>query len=369
MDEVGITIIGAGVVGLAVAAELSKDFENIVVLEKHEKFGQETSSRNSEVIHAGIYYPHGSLKAELCVEGAELLYRYCEARGIPHDRIGKLIVAVDDAESGSLEEIYKRGLANAARELRLIDSHEVRRLEPAVNATRAVHSPHTGIIDSHALMAGLHHEAKAAGVMFSFGSEVTVIEHTARGFVIGIAGEDYRFLSRIVINSAGLGSDHIAALMGIDIDDAGYRLRPCKGSYFSYQKRSPVKMLVYPVPHHDLAGLGVHATLDLGGRLRFGPDTEYVDHLDYTVDTKKADAFYEGARKIIQGLDRDAFVPDMAGIRPKLAGEGVRDFVIAHEAARGLEGAINLVGIESPGLTACLAIARIVARIVGEVSA
>ncbi|MGE5237540.1 MAG: NAD(P)/FAD-dependent oxidoreductase, partial [Chloroflexota bacterium] len=319
MDEIEVTVIGAGVVGLAIAAEVSREAESVVVLERHEKFGQETSSRNSEVIHAGIYYPEGSLKARLCVEGADLLYRYCEARAIPHKRIGKLIVAVDENEITDIEKLYEKGIANGAKRLRIMDSREICGLEPEVNARLAIHSPHTGIIDSHSLMSTLYHEARAAGVTFSFNSEVTEIEKTAGGFIIGIAGEDYRFLSRIVINSAGLGSDHVAALMGIDVDEAGYRLKPCKGSYFSYQKRSPVKMLVYPVPHHDLAGLGVHATLDLGGRLRFGPDTEYVDLLDYCVNNEKADSFYEGARRIIRGLDRDAFVPDMAGIRPKLA--------------------------------------------------
>lgn len=367
MDEVGITIIGAGVVGLAVAAELSWRGDDIVVLERHHAFGQETSSRNSEVIHAGIYYPEGSLKARLCVEGADLLYRYCEAHSVPHRKLGKLIVAVDQEETGGIEALYRRGIRNGAKGLQLIDRAEVRELQPMVNARMALHSPYTGIVDSHSLMSALYREARGSGVTFSFDSDVTVIEKTGKGFIIGIADDDYRFLSRVVINAAGLGSDRVAALMGVDIDAAGYRLSPCKGSYFSYQRTSPVTMLVYPLPRHDLTGLGVHATLDLGGRLRFGPDAEYVERLDYGVNSGKADVFYESASRIIRGLDREAFVPDMAGIRPKLGGEGVRDFVIIHEKDRGLEGAVNLVGIESPGLTACLAIARHAGTMVREI--
>ncbi|OGW33212.1 MAG: hypothetical protein A2X59_04190 [Nitrospirae bacterium GWC2_42_7] len=360
METVRITIIGAGVVGLAIAAELSKKYDEIILIEKHEKFGQETSSRNSEVIHSGIYYPTDSLKAKLCVEGRPLLYKYCEKNSIPCLKTGKLIVASDEFHIARLEELIEQGKQNGVADLRILGKDEIHKMEPEVNAVAALYSPDTGIVDSHSLMKNLFNEAGSSGVTFSFGSEIDQIDMDKEGYVIGIKDDDYKFRSKIVINSAGLSSDHIAGLAGIDVDTAGYRLKYCKGSYFSYAKRSPVNMLVYPVPHKDLSGLGVHATLDMGKRLRFGPDTEYVDSLDYTVDAKKRDVFYENAAEIIKGLDKGSFVPDMSGIRPKLQGPGekTRDFVIADETAKGFPGLINLIGIESPGLTASLAIAK-----------
>jgi L-2-hydroxyglutarate oxidase LhgO len=364
MDEVEVTVIGAGVVGLAVAAELSKKYGGLVVLERHDAFGQETSSRNSEVMHAGIYYPEGSLKARLCVEGIELLYEYCRRNSVPHSRLGKLIVATEESELEGLNDLLLKGRQNGVEGLSIIDGRGICRIEPAVTARAAILSPNTGILDTHSLMKQLYNSASSSGAIFSFGSEVGSITGERGGYVIGLKGEDYRFYSRAVINSAGLSSDRVAELAGMDVDAAGYRLRYCKGSYFSYGKASPVKMLVYPMPRKDLAGLGVHATLDLGGRLRFGPDSEYVDHIDYMVEDSKRDGFYESAGKFIKGLDREAFVPDMAGIRPRIKGEGVQDFLIRHEAERGLEGFVNLIGIESPGLTASLSIARYVRGIV-----
>jgi L-2-hydroxyglutarate oxidase LhgO len=367
MDEVAITIIGAGVVGLAIAAELSKTYDGIVMLERHEKFGQETSSRNSEVVHSGIYYPKGSLKARLCVEGADMLYEYCENHSVPFDKPGKLIVAVDETEVPELLRCFNHGIENGVGGLRIIEKDEIASMEPLVNGHIAIYSQGTGIIDSHSLMKQLFNIAESQGVLFSFGSCVNFIERRGEGYVIGVENDEYKFFSRQVINSAGLFSDRIAGFAGIDIDSAGYRLRYCKGSYFSYAKASPVKRLVYPIPHQDLTGLGVHATLDLGGRLRFGPDTEYVESLDYTVDAKKKDVFYKGASKIIRGLEKDAFYPDMSGVRPKIKGEGIKDFVIRHEFDRGLPGFINLIGIESPGLTSCLSIARYVEDLISEI--
>lgn len=364
MDKVKITIIGAGVVGLAIAAELSQEYDDIVVLEKHEKFGQETSSRNSEVIHSGIYYPPNSLKAELCVDGARLLYEYCEKYSIPHSKLGKLIVASDESEVTDLQELYDTGLNNGVKGLTLIEKDEINKMEPHVNATDALYSPNTGIIDSHSLMSHLHRVANASRVLFSFNTEVNFIEKQKNGYVIGIKNDSYKFVSSLIINSAGLSAGHIAAIAGIDIDKADYKLSHCKGSYFSYAKKPPIKMLVYPVPHKNLSGLGIHATLDLGGRLRFGPDTEYVDAIDYKVDAGKRDIFYESAKKNIKGLDKEALNPDMAGIRPKIKGEGIKDFVIKHESDRGMEGFINLIGIESPGLTASLSIAKYVNSII-----
>jgi len=367
MDNVNITIAGAGVIGLSIAAELAKKYEDIVVIERHETYGQEISSRNSEVVHAGIYYPEGSLKAVLCVEGARLLYEYCGSHDIPHRRTGKLIVAVDQSEETVLQDLYRKGTSNGVEGLSLLEKEDVLRREPAVKALSALHSENTGIIDVHSLMKQLYADALSGGVLFSFGSEVNMVDKQEKGFVVGIKEDDYRFGSRIIINAAGLGADSIARLAGIDIEKEEYALQYTKGSYFSYEKSSPVNTLVYPVPHEGLKGLGVHATLDLGGRLRFGPDAEYVEELDYTVDMRKRDTFYEGASRMIQGLDRNAFAPDMAGIRPKIKGKGVKDFVISHEADKGLKGFINLTGIESPGLTASLAIGKHVAEMVRSI--
>jgi L-2-hydroxyglutarate oxidase LhgO len=366
MDQTEVTVIGAGVVGLAIAAELARAGREVVLLERHPTYGQETSSRNSEIIHAGIYYPPGSLKAALCVEGAARLYRYCEDREIPHARLGKLIVAAAEPEIPILESLLARGQANGVRDLRLLDRAETRALEPCARAVAGLHSPHTGILSVHGLMAQLYREGKAAGVLFAFGGEVDFLERRGDGFVVGLAGQDYRMLSRVVVNAAGLASDRVARMLGIDIDADGYRLQYCKGCYFVYQKPSPIRRLVYPVPHDDLKGLGVHATLDLGGCLRFGPDVEDVAELDYDVPAGKQDFFRRSAACLLDGLVPEAIVPGMAGIRPKLAGSGVRDFLIRHEADRGLPGAINLVGIESPGLTGCLAIAARVKELAAE---
>ncbi len=362
MDEVDITVIGAGVVGLAVAAELSRLRRSIVVLEKAETYGRETSSRNSGVIHSGIYYPSGSLKARLCKEGADLLYDICRAGSIPHRRTGKLIVAADQSELAGLEALYETGKRNGLKDFRVLGKGAIREMEPAVNAAAGIHLPNTGIIDVHALMKHFYNEAAARHVLFAFGSEVDRIEKDRAAFTVGVRQEQYQFSSRVVINCAGLASDRVAAMAGLDIDKLEYRLRYCKGSYFSYAGPSPVRMLVYPLPHETLAGLGVHATIDLGGRLRFGPDVEYVDVISYSVDPAKRDLFFEGAGRIIPGLDKEAFHPEMAGVRPKLQGPGepVRDFVIADETRNGLPGLINLIGIESPGLTAAPAIARMV---------
>jgi L-2-hydroxyglutarate oxidase LhgO len=388
MEEVNITIIGAGVIGLAIASELSERYEDIIVLERHNSFGQEISSRNSEVVHAGIYYPEGSLKARLCVdsevvhagiyypegslkarlcvEGMERLYKACERFSIPHKITGKLIVATGQEELNALETFFKKGKENNVKCLSMLDKNDAKKIEPDTNAIAAVYSPNTGIIDSHSLMKHFLNKASAKGVIVAYNSEAAIIDKEKDAFIVGIKEEDYRIKSRVVINCAGLSAHHIASLAGIDIHKNRYGLKLCKGSYFSYAKPSPVKMLVYPVPNKELTGLGIHATLDLGGRLRFGPDTEYVDAIDYEVDIDKRDKFYEGASRLIPCLDKDAFIPDMAGVRPKLYGKGepVRDFIITDEWDNDLAGLINLIGIESPGLTASMAIAREVGRII-----
>ena len=288
-----ITIIGAGVVGLAIAEELSRHYKEILLLEKNESQGQETSSRNSEVIHAGIYYPEGSLKASLCVEGRKLLYEACEKRGIPYKRIGKLIVATNPDEEESLQGLQAKAQNNGVDDLLFLSGRVVHSLEPDVMASAGLLSPSTGIIDSHSLMRALLAGATDNGVTAVFRScrhgralrrqSATNWRSTTANILVA---------SRVVVNCAGLQSDCVAALPGIDVDLEGYRLKLCKGSYFAASPAPRIRHLVYPVPTPKHEGLGVHATLDLGGRVRFGPDVEYVDVVDYRVDEGKRDAFH-----------------------------------------------------------------------------
>ncbi len=360
-----LAIIGAGVVGLAIAARLSERHPNIVVLEKNKKYGMETSSRNSEVIHAGIYYRPGSLKATLCVEGREELYHLCKNYGIPHTQITKIISAGSPEELPKLEEI----LANAAKngvELRILDSRETQSLEPNIKTYGSLFSPRTGIISAHALMDYFFHSAENRGATLQHQCEVVAIDRRPGEYVITVneSGLTNTFSAEKVVNAAGLSSDRIAAMAGIDIDKAGYRLHYCKGSYFSISssKAKLISRLVYPVPTKD--SLGVHALLDLGGRLRFGPDVEYLDRneLDYSVSNEKRSLFLQSIQKILPTVCDEDIMPDMCGIRPKLqleSGLG-QDFIIVHEKESGLEGFVNLIGIESPGLTASPAIARYV---------
>ncbi|MBN2372216.1 NAD(P)/FAD-dependent oxidoreductase [bacterium] len=369
MDKIGITIIGAGVVGLAIAAELSRKYTDIVIVEKNDSFGQETSSRNSEVIHAGIYYPVDSLKSKLCIEGLNYLYEICEKASIPHRRIGKLIIATEDSELEHLEMLFEKARSNGLSELRLLDKKEIQKLEPNTNAIAGIYSPKTGIVDSHSLMGYFVNVAKSAGAEIVYNSEVDLLAKENPAFVVGLKEDQYHYQSRIVINSAGLYSDKISSLAGLDIVRLKYRLHLCKGDYFCYAKASPVSMLIYPLPPETCVGLGVHATLDMGSRLRFGPDHKYIDKIDYKVDPEKAGQFYDAAIKIIPNLERDAMVPDMSGIRPKIQGPGdsFRDFIIKDESDRGLNGLIDLIGIESPGLTACVAIAKMVMKMVEDI--
>ena len=365
MDSTKITIIGAGVVGLAIAAELSKKHKDIVLLEKETSFGQGTSSRNSEVIHAGIYYPKGSLKAKLCVEGSKLLYKYCQQHDIPHKRVGKIIVAINDGEVGQLAELMKKAELNWVRDLRYMMGPELAKFEPGVKGVKALYSPNTGIVDSHKLMNALEKEAVGNGCVLAYGSQLTAIQKESDGYVLSINGEP-SLKTEVLINSAGLYADQIAAMAGIDIVKEKYRLHLCKGEYFSYTKPSFIKHLVYPVPSHDITGLGVHSVVDLAGGLRFGPNIQYVDKIDYTVDPAHRPAFWKDVVGLFPQIKEEDLAPDQAGMRPKLQGpgEGVRDFVIREESRLGLPGLINLIGIESPGLTACLAIGEYVRNLV-----
>ncbi|OGC25322.1 hypothetical protein A2291_02820 [candidate division WOR-1 bacterium RIFOXYB2_FULL_42_35] len=368
MDKVDITIIGAGVVGLSLAATLSDDRKSVFVLEKHSAFGQETSSRNSEVIHAGIYYPPGSLKAKLCVEGNQLLYDLCQQYNIPCQKLGKLIVATNQTEVICLEAILAKAKKNGVRDLKIISAAEVKKLEPNVAGLAAIYSTSTGIIDSHALMKHFEIEAKAKGAEISYSCEVVGVQKIAFGYevMVGNNGDEFSFFSEVVINSAGLESDTLASYVGLEVEKLGYDLKYCKGDYFSvgHGKSKSIKHLVYPVPEVKGAGLGVHATLNLQGELRLGPDATYINSrdLNYDVDPNKATAFYESAKKILPFVELEDLRVDTSGIRPKLQGqgEGVRDFVIQDEKEQGLPGFINLIGIESPGLTASPAIAEYV---------
>jgi len=368
MDEVNVTIIGAGVVGLAIAAEAAGRVEDIVVLEQHDSFGRETSSRNSEVIHSGIYYPPGSLKTKLCIEGSQRLYALCEQYALPHKKLGKLIVATQDSELPALEKLYGTGIANGVSGMRMLDKREAETFGSNFKALAAIHLASTGIIDSHSLMKHFAGHSQEKGATIAYNSTVSAIEPSAGKFLVTVEQDGYTFASRVIVNCAGLCSDAVASMAGIDCEKNSYKLHYCKGSYFSYAKRYPMPLLIYPVPHQELTGLGVHATVDLGGRLRFGPDTEWVETIDYNVDESKRDEFFLSASHLFCDLDKNAFTADMAGVRPKLSGPGekVRDFIITDESKNGLPGLINCIGIESPGLTSSPAIARMVADMIVE---
>lgn len=369
--EVNVAIVGAGVVGLVAAAEVSARFKGVLIFEKNITFGTETSSRNSEVIHAGIYYPPGTLKARLCVEGRLLLYEYCSRHGIPHRKIGKIIVASDDEETAHLEALRQRARDNGVGNLSLLSEGEVKRLEPNIRARAGLLSPSTGILSAHGFMDFLYRKARENGADFLFGAEVIGIEKSGPGYAVRVRDSEgvSKVTARAVINAAGLSSDRIAGLAGIPIDEVGYRLHYCKGNYASLSSRwrGNVSRLVYPPP--ERTGLGVHLTIGLDGRMRLGPDTRYVETVDYRVDEGIERGFFAAARKFLPFLEPQDVRPDFAGIRPKLQGpdEVFRDFIIAHEKGRGYPGFINLIGIESPGLTASPAIGRMVAQMVREI--
>jgi len=289
--EVNIAVIGAGVVGLAVAEELSAQFDDVVVAEQHHSFGQETSSRHSGVIHAGIYYPPGFMKATFCREGNRLLYERCETKKIPYEKVGKLIVAVNDDEVGELAVLKDRAVSNGVDDLVVLSKRQIQALEPEVRAKEGLFSPSTGIVDAHILIRSFYITATSNGAMVVFNSAVTAIEYTGTSYEVEINGGEYRFRTKVIVNCAGLQADTVAARVGIDIEKEGYRLKYCKGNYFSASPAPRITHLVYPVPYRKAEGLGIHATVDLGGRIRFGPDVEYVDRIEYAVDEDRQEAF------------------------------------------------------------------------------
>lgn len=367
MADTPLTIVGAGVVGLAVAARVARRFPDTVVLERHDRPGSGASSRNSEVIHAGLYYPKDSLKARLCVRGNRLLYEACEAHRIPCRRTGKIVVAMAEGEEPEIERLHAQGQANGA-ELERLTGDGCRALEPHVPATTGLLSPTTGIVSAHGLMDALLHQALEGGALLQARAELVGLERRDRDYRLTVRSPDgvEEVTSERVVNAAGLHSDVVAALAGLDIDAAGYRIHWWKGSYFAVSgaKAGLLSRLVYPVPTD--VSLGVHAVLGLDGRVRFGPDAEYIPdrRLDYAVDEERRAEFGEAVRRLVPQISDQDLSPDLAGIRAKLQapGEGFRDFVVAEESERGLPGLVNLMGIDSPGLTSSLALAEEVER-------
>ena len=369
--DTDVVVVGGGLVGLASAAALAAAGRSVVLVERNAALAREVSARNSEVIHAGIYYPEGSLKAEFCVAGRRALYERCEKLGIPHRKLGKLIVATDDDELAALEILLERAHANGVPEVAFIDQREVRRREPAVRAVGALDSPVSGIVDAHALCLSYAAEAERDGAVLVMQTEVREIERCAGGYrLTALSGDGERHVisACAVVNAAGLASDAVAECAGFDVDARGHRLHRCKGDYFSLAPGAAVRVerLVYPVPAG--AGLGVHVTLDLAGRIRFGPDAEYVQEIRYDVDPAKAADFAAAIRRYLPAVKSEWLQPDFAGVRPRLAGpdEAFRDFVVVEESAAGWPGFVNLIGIESPGLTAAPAIAARVVQLLAD---
>lgn len=373
LEKADITIVGAGVIGLSVAAQLADSRRQVYVLERNERFGLETSSRGSEVIHSGIYYPPSSLKATTCVKGNALIYELCDKYRIGCKQLGKLIVATNNREVGELEALLGRGRENGVEGLKMLSRREIKALESNIEALAGILSPFTGIVDSYGLMRYFLGKAQEGGANVVYKSEVVGIEKVNEGYKVTVAEDSgfSAFKTAVVINCAGLSSDRVAALAGVDIIESGYELHYCKGEYFSVErgKSGLVRRLVYPVPETKGAGLGIHVTLNLEGRMWLGPNARYLDSIDYTVDEAQRVPFAHAVRRFLPFIEPEDLEPEMAGIRPKLQGPGddFRDFVIAEESRKGLSGLINLIGIESPGLTSAPAIAKLVGGMVREI--
>ncbi len=361
-EHVNAIVIGAGVVGLAVARELAQCGKEVIILEANQAIGMGTSSRNSEVIHAGIYYPQNSLKARLCVEGKHLLYDFCDSHGVPYKKLGKLIVATSDSQVDALHSIREKAAQNGVDDLVWLDQDSVQKKEPNLNAKAALLSPSTGILDTHAFMLALQGDAEDHGAMLALNSPVLRGEVTQNGITLEVGGDMPMTISAdLVINSAGLNAISLAR----EINGMDKELIPndyyCKGNYFSLGCKAPFSHLIYPVPEN--AGLGVHLTLDMGGQARFGPDVQWLedgDNIDYNVDPARGEKFYDAIRRYWPDLQDGDLYADYSGVRPKIQrpGEEARDFLIQGPQDHGILGFINLFGIESPGLTSSLAIAQ-----------
>ncbi|MCH7822395.1 MAG: NAD(P)/FAD-dependent oxidoreductase [Proteobacteria bacterium] len=353
-EKLDCVVVGAGVVGLAIARALTLAGRDVVVLEAEARIGMHSSSRNSEVIHAGIYYPEHSLKARLCVRGRQLLYHYCAERNVGHQRIGKLIIATCEDELDQLHKIQQQGLKNGVDDLRTLDAGEIGEIEPNVQCVAALFSPSTGIVDSHALMLAMQADIEAQGGELVLNSAVANLKSAEHGLRFESGGAV--FACKTLVNSAGLGAVELV------VSDFPGLLQQhlAKGHYFAYAGKSPFKHLIYPVP--AAGGLGIHATNDLGGTVRFGPDLTWVESVDYGFDKNRKPDFVKAIKRYYPELDESKLSPAYTGVRPKLHGPGelVADFVIQSEADHGVRGLVNLIGIESPGLTSCLAIGEYV---------
>jgi len=368
MKNVDIVVIGAGVVGLAITRRLSSMGKKIILLERHGTFGQDTSTRNSEVIHGGMYYSTGSLKAKLCVEGNWMLYDICSKNGIAHKKTGKLIIANTEQEIENVAEIFKQGQINQVPGLRIIAEKEIKALEPNIRARHALYSPETGVIDVRDLMQYFERSSLQNGVIIRYNHEVTALEKRSDSYKV-IAqkkeGGTEEIFTEVLINSGGMFADKIAAMPGIDIESNHYKIHRVKGEYFNISRRHTGKIthLVYPTP--TPVSLGIHVRLYLDGSIALGPNALYVDEINYDVDPAHLDQFYEEGREYLPFLEYADLAPDISGIRAKLQapGEPAQDFIIRDETDKGFPGFINLVGIDSPALTAAPAIAEMVAEI------
>jgi len=385
--DVDVTVIGGGIVGCATAAELSGRGLTTVLLEMETGLARGTTSRNSEVCHGGIYYPTGSLKARFCVEGRHLLKQFCETAGVGYRECGKLIIAQDQSERDELERLLALGQANGVEDLRLVEQRELAILEPDVNAVCGLLSPRTGILDAEGAVRAYAQLAESYGAQVMTGARVAALDKVAGGWQVAVAPvgdkrhEGWTHTSRLVINAAGLWADRVAALAGIDVAKRGWQLHLTTGSYFAVADAHAgrIQHLIYPVPPADGLTLGVHVCLDLGGQMKLGPDLEKYDcdlrdtadgpagiTLDYSVDPARRGTFFEGARQFLPWLAATDLTPAMSGLRPKLSTTGMVDFVVCREESPELAGLINLVGIESPGLTSGPALAQEVGRLVAE---
>ena len=369
MDEsLDVVVIGAGVIGLAIARELALAGRDVIVLERNERIGEETSSRNSEVIHAGIYYPTGSLKARLCVRGKDLLYQYCADKGVPHHRCGKVMVALNGEQEARLQALRDQAVINGVDDLKPLSCEDVANLEPEIRCRAGLLSPSTGIVDSHNLMLSLQGDLEAAG------GSVAVLSKFASGSIadngiklsVKSGSESLDIRARAVINAAGLYATEVAGdIAGLDPRHV-LRTRYAKGTYFVLQRKSPFKHLIYPMPRGTW--LGIHVTLDMAGQTRFGPDEEWITKIDYRLDASRAGIFAEAIETYWHAITEDAIAPGYVGIRPKIVDQRdpPGDFVIQSAKQHGVDGLINLYGIESPGLTSSLAIAEEVAGMLCE---